>query len=70
MRFEYPIPVGTLVRMGAGSTNLMIVDSYHAGGYHGKHCMGGLHYARHERCYAPDLDDYKMWIACEKWRKP
>ena len=65
------ISAGMLVRYGSGETALMMIESPHAGGWHGHQCMGGHTFV----CDKPFSQltmataiDWKIWNRCAKWR--
>lgn len=68
----YPYPIGKLVRYDDGPTALMEICSLHenAVGYHGHHCMGGIHFAGHNSCVPATDEDFRTWHEQAKWRKP
>ena len=64
--------VGDLVRYSSGPTALVQLESPHAGGWHGLHCMGGYHFVHDNgwssRMYPASPEDYKTWYENAKWR--
>ena len=66
--------VGDLVRYSSGPTALVRLDSPHAGGWHGEHCLGGYRFVcdigwGQSRMYHASPEDYKTWYDTAKWRK-
>ena len=59
--------VGELVRYGDGSTALALHGEPHAGGWHGKQCMGG--HTFYTRVYPPTEQDRRQWVEnAVRWR--
>lgn len=65
--FRNSLQHGMLVRYGNGETALARLTRPHAGGWHGKQCMGGVIFM--SEFYAPSEEDFKTWQRCDKWRK-
>jgi hypothetical protein len=63
---DYSPQIGDLVRYGFGSTALALLDSPHAGGFHGRQCMGGFVFV--SKPARVTAEDRRMWITCAKWR--
>jgi hypothetical protein len=63
------LKAGMLVRYDMGSTALVELTSPHAGGWHGKQCMGGGTFVSGRLYEATDLDR-EIWAECSPWRKP
>jgi len=63
---EWPAS-GDLVRYGDGSTALAVLTSPHAGGWHGKQCMGGSTFVS-RRLHRPSRKDMETWLECDKYR--
>lgn len=61
------LQTGMLVRYGKGETALAVLTQPHAGGWHGKQCMGGVTFMT--EFYTPSLTDRQTWVRCEKWRR-
>ncbi|HEY0819780.1 MAG TPA: hypothetical protein VGD46_13435 [Rhizobacter sp.] len=63
---------GQLVRCGDGLTALVMVESPHAGGWHGRHCMGGYHFVSDNSSYSglelANDADWKVWVENRHWR--
>jgi hypothetical protein len=58
---------GDLVRYDHGSTALAICGKPHAGGWHGRQCMGGTTFFN--KAHRPTPEDVQMWDDCAKWRR-
>jgi hypothetical protein len=59
---------GLLVRYDHGCTALVQLSSPHAGGWHGRQCMGGITFVHGNLREATPLDR-EIWNECAKWRK-
>lgn len=72
-----PWPIGTVLRYGAGSTALMLVEevSEHHGGpgqhrYWGRQCMGGVRGAYEGDCSLASALDLATWARLQLDRQP
>jgi len=59
---------GELVRYDHGETALALHGKPHAGGWHGKQCMGGSTF--YSKVYRPSEGDRQTWVECAvRWRR-